>query len=255
MDTSQKLTHLSLCAGYGGIDLGLSRVFGDLEPVAYVEIEAFAAFNLVTKIEEGELPPGPIWTNLKTFPWEHFRERVGLLSGGFPCQPFSSTGQRKADSDPRHLWPYIREGIRVVRPALVFLENVEGILSAKLKGDQWADPAETPVALHVLRELERLGYSAEAGVFSAAEVGAPHQRKRVLFLALSNSLTDRHRGWLADKIRSPLGWSGQSISEGWQQQAALSRDAGAGHRWPARTGCEQFEWEPPRKITIKSQVG
>jgi len=219
VDNPKALTHLSLCAGYGGIDLGLSRAFGDVRPVAYVEIEAFAVANLVAKMEAGELAPAPIWTDLKTLDWGLFRGKVDLLSGGFPCQPFSSAGSRKGDDDPRHLWPYIARGIRIIRPAFVFMENVDGLLSAKLKGDGWADPPGTPVGLHVLRELERLGYRAEAGSFSALEVGAPHQRKRVFFLATRRD------------IESP---------------PPLTRESR--QRWPAARGRTQFEWEAPRTV-------
>ena len=185
MDTTQKpqLSHISLCFGYGGIDLGLHRIFGDrLRLAAVCEIEAFALENALSKMEAGLLPPAPIWTDLRTFPWEEF-QNVSLVSGGFPCQPFSAAGKRDGDQDPRHLFPFIIDGIKRCRPGLVFLENVEGILSSKLTGEGWADPAGTPVLLHVLRELERVGYKATAGIFSASEVGAPHQRKRVFILA------------------------------------------------------------------------
>ena len=151
--------------------------------VAYVEIEAFAVANLVAKMETGELDAAPVWTNLKTLPLEVFRGNVSIVSGGFPCQPFSAAGTRNADDDPRHLFPYIKNAISTIRPEWVFLENVEGIISAKLKSDGWSDPVGTPVLLHVIRELERVGYQCAWGVFSAAEVGAPHQRKRVFILA------------------------------------------------------------------------
>ena len=66
MDTTKTITHVSLCAGYGGIDLGLQRAVGNLRTIAFCEIEAFACANLVSKMEAGLLDPAPIWTNLKT---------------------------------------------------------------------------------------------------------------------------------------------------------------------------------------------
>ena len=94
MDTTQT-NHLSFCAGYGGIDLGLRRVLPSCRTVAYVEIEAFAVANLAAKMEAGELDQAPIWTNLKTFNAEPFRGLVDILSGGYPCQPFSAAGKRQ----------------------------------------------------------------------------------------------------------------------------------------------------------------
>ena len=202
MDTTEKLNHLSLCTGYGGIDLGLGRALGNVRTVAYVEIEAFAVENLVAKVERGLLDVAPVWSNLKTFAWSEFRGRVDILSGGFPCQPFSAAGQRAGDEDPRHLWPYIVRGIRELgRPPLIFLENVEGIISSKLKSDQWSDPEGTPVLLHVLRELERLGYDATTGVFSAREVGAPHQRKRVFIMGVRSDLGQSGRDLVSGMLR------------------------------------------------------
>lgn len=188
MDNTEELKHISLCTGYGGIDLGLKRAIRNIRTICYVEIEYFAIENLVSKIEAGLLDLAPIWSNLKTFDWEIFSQKVDILSGGFPCQPFSTAGRRAADEDSRHLWPSIKRGIKICRPTVVFLENVEGIFSSKLHSDQWSDPESTPVLLHILRELERLGYRATAGIFSASEVGAPHRRKRVFILGISDDL-------------------------------------------------------------------
>ena len=262
MDNPKELTHISLCAGYGGIDLGLRRALRDIRTVAFSEIEAFACENLVAKIEAGHLDPAPIWTDLKTFPWESFRSRVDILSGGFPCQPFSAAGRRAGDSDPRHLWPFITNGIRRLgHPPLVFLENVEGIISSKLKGDGWADPAGTPVLLHVLRELERLGYNATAGVFSASETGAPHQRKRVFILGCRSELSEAGRevvGRLLRETEQELAYSesprgererrtmGQEAIKTRRENDGAKSHCGGSTAYPAPRGAEQYPWEPPR---------
>ena len=180
MDTTKAITHISLCSGYEGIGLGLRRVLPNLREIAFVEREGFPVANLVAKMEAGELDSAPVFTDVKQFPYGKFRGQVDILSGGFPCQPFSCAGQRKATDDPRHLFPYIRDGIRDCEPRIVFLENVGGIISAKT-GDGES------VLKYVLRELEGLGYQATAGIFSASEVGAPHQRKRVFILGYSKS--------------------------------------------------------------------
>jgi DNA (cytosine-5)-methyltransferase 1 len=232
VDTTSPITHISLCAGYGGIDLGLKRAIPSIRTILFSEIEAFVCAFLVSKMEAGLLDAAPVWSNLKTLPWDQFCGKVDILSGGFPCQPFSCAGKRDGDEDPRHLFPYILDGIRRCRPSVVFLENVEGILSAKLTGDNWRDPAGTPVLLHVLRELERVGYRATAGVFSACETGASHQRKRVFIMA--HSINTGSQGCASIKVNKgrvqfTLGRGGDSI-------------------WPSRPGQPQFSWEPPRVV-------
>jgi len=273
VDHTEKLTHISLCTGYGGIDLGLERALKAVRTVTYVEIEAFVIENLVAKIEAGLLDPAPIYSNLKTFPWKQFAGRVDILSGGFPCQPFSGAGRRAGDEDPRHLFPYIMQGVRELgRPPIVFFENVEGIISSKLKGDEWADPEGTSILLHVLRELERVGYEAEAGVFSAREIGAPHQRERVFIMGVRSDLSDTGRALVSemlsatergdvantcDNSRNSQGTSlhstggavergGASLQSERDTQDADSEYAGRCTAYPAPRGAEQHEWEPPR---------
>jgi len=174
VDTTKKLpTVLSFCSGYGGIERGLDLAGFKHRVVAYVEIEAYAIANLANKMEAGELLPAPIWSNLKTLPVQPFRDKVDLLTSGYPCQPFSAAGERKGEDDPRHLWPYIRRHIESIRPVQCFFENVEGHISLGLR--------------EVISDLESLGYKTTWGIFSAREVGAPHQRKRVYILADSKS--------------------------------------------------------------------
>ncbi len=178
MDTTEELpTVISFCSGYAGIERGLDLAGIRHRVIAYVEIEAFAIANLVSKMESGQLPAAPIYTDLKTFPSELFRDAVDIITGGYPCQPFSAAGKRLGEKDPRHLWPYIREHIYTIQPARVFLENVEGHISMGLSS--------------VISDLEEDGYGATWGIFSAREVGAPHQRKRVYIMADTISL--RHR--------------------------------------------------------------
>ena len=185
MDSPQ-INHLSLCAGYGGIDLGLRSILPNVRTVAYVEIEAFAAGNLVEKMESKQLDEAPLWTNLKTFDAKPFRGMVDIVSGGFPCQPFSHAGQQKSTDDPRHLFPDIERIVLECEPRIIFFENVEGIISSKLGGEP-----DTSVLKHVLGRMESMGYRSTAGIFSAEEVGAPHRRKRVFLLGISNNDGER----------------------------------------------------------------
>ena len=175
MDTTKELpTVIAFCAGYGGIERGLDLAGVEHTVIAYVEIEAFAIANLVNKMEAGQLRPAPIYTDLKTFPAHLFRDRVDLITGGYPCQPFSSAGKRLGEDDPRHLWPFIRRHLAAIRPARCFFENVEGHISLGLST--------------VISDLEEDGYRSAWGIFSAREVGAPHQRKRVYIMGNSKVL-------------------------------------------------------------------
>ena len=181
VDTNKQITHLSLCSGYEGIGIGLRAIFPTLREVAMVEREGFACANLAQKMQNGSIHEAPIFTDVKTFPYRRFLGKVDIISGGFPCQPFSHAGRREGVDDPRHIFPYIRDGIRDCQPRIVFLENVEGIISAKTgEGES--------VLKYVLRELEGLGYRATAGIFSAEEVSATHRRKRVYILGIRNEL-------------------------------------------------------------------
>ena len=112
--TEQKneLTHMSLCAGYGGIDLGLTAALTHTKTICYSEIEAYAIENLIAKMEANLLDPAPIWTDLKTLPWNMFVGKVDILSGGFPCQPFSAAGSRKADEDPDTFVRLLLKGLK-----------------------------------------------------------------------------------------------------------------------------------------------
>ena len=251
MDTTKPVTHVSLCAGYGGIDLGLKRAIPNLRTIAFSEIEAFACANLVAKMEAGWLDAAPIWTDVKTFPWEEFRGKVDILSGGYPCQPFSAAGKRLGKDDPRHLWPWIADGIRVCRPAMCFFENVEGHISLGLR--------------EVIGELDEIGYRATWGVFSAAEVGAPHQRKRVFILA--HRLCERGQlpdWWQFAAEQMPVGDGearGNELAVAVQprSQGSASEPMHTGRlqgkigrgsyvAWPSRPGQQQFPWEPPRVV-------
>ena len=229
VDTTKTITHVSLCSGYGGIDLGLRRAVPDLRTIAYCEREAFPISILLRRIEEGQLDAGPIHTDLKAFPWELFRDRVGILSGGYPCQPFSAAGNRQGKNDPRHLWPWIAEGITIMRPKQCFFENVDGHISMGLSS--------------VISDLEELGYAATWGVFSASEVGAPHQRKRVFILAdrIDEGSQGRLLGWTNPQRQSINGYSGRGGT------SILGR-------WPAGPGEFQHDWEPPRVVADTKQL-
>ena len=136
-------THLSLCAGYEGIGIGLKRVFPSCRTIAAVEAEAFCAANLVDKMETGALAPMPVFTDITQFDGSPFRGMVDIASGGFPCTPFSCAGLRESDGSENHLFPYILKTIKATEPSIVFLENVEGIISSKHRNRSSVRPRVT----------------------------------------------------------------------------------------------------------------
>lgn len=214
---SPSINHVSLCSGYGGIDLGLRRCISNLRTVAYAEIEAFACELLLARMEGGQLDAAPIWSDIKSFPWRKFSGLVDILSGGYPCQPFSSAGRRRGQEDPRHLWPFIADGIRLLRPRVCFFENVEGHITLGLRD--------------VLHDMAGMGYRTTWGLFSAAECGAPHSRKRVFILA--------HAGCCS---------GGQSHHQMEERKGTAEWINGSSFRWPSRPNESQFAWEPPRVV-------
>ena len=238
--TENVVTHLSMCSGYEGMGRGLRGIFPNMREIAYVEREGYACANLVAKIEEGELAEAPVFTDVKEFPYGKFRGCVDILSAGFPCQPFSSSGIRKGTEDPRHLFPFIANGVNLCRPNWVALENVEGIISCKFGGEQ-----DTSVLKYVLGRMEEIGYEGAFTVVSASEEGAPHQRKRV-FMLFRNTNADESERSLGDteRARLPSLLDGSGEEQPWR--------AGT---WPSRPGEAQHGWEEPRVIMAYPKDG
>ena len=165
-----KPTHLSLFSGIGGLDLA-AEVTG-FETVGQCEWADYP-----TMVLEKHWPNVPRWRDIRTLTGEDFRVRTGLrtvdvISGGFPCQPFSVAGKQKGRDDERYLWPEMLRVIRELAPSWVVGENVPGILRI--------------AARDVVESLEREGYHVAVFDFEAAAVGAPHRRERIAFVAHSD---------------------------------------------------------------------
>ena len=171
-----ELNGLALCAGFGGLERGLESVIDGYRTVCYVEGETYPAAILASKMEKGQILKAPLWSNVRTFEGERWRGKVDLISGGFPCQPYSQAGKQLADKDPRDLWPDFSRIIGEVRPRIIFLENVPNVV-------KWALPT-------VLKDLSQMGYDAAWCVVAASDVGAPHQRKRWFLLAHANNSSE-----------------------------------------------------------------
>lgn len=176
------LAHLSLFTGIGGMDLGLERA--GFTTIGQVELDPFCRSVLAR-----HWPDVPRHDDVRTaVPWwnSRIRPRIDLLSGGFPCQPFSVAGKMLGIGDERWGWPWMYEVIKGVRPRYVLIENVPRLL------------ADTEAFATVCADLSHLGFDLEWSVLSACAMGAPHVRKRLFVVAYA---TGQFRpSWLAQEL-------------------------------------------------------
>lgn len=165
------MNELALCAGVGGMSLGLGLVLGEPHGVAcFVERERYAAEILAARMEEGNLPIAPIWSDLETFDGRLCRDIAPLIvTSGLPCQPYSVAGKQLADADERALWPHLVRIVEESEAAMVFIENVPGF--RKHFASVWI-------------RLRELGFEWAPPLLStASQSGAPHIRQRFFALA------------------------------------------------------------------------
>jgi DNA (cytosine-5)-methyltransferase 1 len=178
---------LSLFSGAGGGLLG-SLLLG-WQPIGYVEFNDYCQRVIAQRIADGILPNAPIFGDIRSFVSEGYAAAytglVDVISGGFPCQPFSVAGKRAGADDARNMWPATIAAIRIIRPTFCFLENVPGLVSSGYFNT-------------VIGDLTESGYDCRWRVLSAAEVGAPHKRDRLWIMG--HSVSDgRHEGRHSDR--------------------------------------------------------
>ncbi len=182
--TNKSLRELALFAGAGGGILG-GKLLG-WNTVCAVELNPYAASVLVARQNDGILPPFPIWDDVSNFDGTAWRGLVDVVSGGFPCQDISCAGKGAGITGERSgLWKEFARIIGEVRPRYAFIENSPMLVNRGLDV--------------VLSDLAALGYDAEWGVLSAADVGAIHQRERLWILATDN-LQKRREGGGKEKM-------------------------------------------------------
>lgn len=186
------MTHASLFSGIGGFDLAAEWM--GWHNAFHCEINEFC-----TKILNYHFPDAEHYTDITRTDFSKWRGRIDVLSGGFPCQPFSLAGQRKGADDNRYLWPQMLRAIREIRPTWVVGENVAGILTmvqpgaevevggqASLFGEDYRKRVlhrQEYVIETICRDLEREGYAVQPLLIPACAVGAPHRRDRIWFIA------------------------------------------------------------------------
>ena len=181
------LTHLSLFSGIGGLDLAA-------EMAGFTTVGQCEWADYPTKVLEKHWPDVPRWRDIRTLTGGSFYERtrlraVDVISGGFPCQPFSVAGKRRGKDDDRYLWPEMLRVIQELRPTWIVGENVAGIVSMALDT--------------VLSDLEGIGYACQAFIIPACAVDAPHRRDRCAIVAHSEGVRLQRKWACWEQISSP----------------------------------------------------
>ena len=192
-----KLKILDLFSGIGGFSLGLEST-GHFETAAFCEIEPYCQ-----KVLKKHWPDVPIFDDIRKLKGKDIGA-IDIITGGYPCQPFSVAGKQKAEQDPRHLWPEYFRLIKELRPTWVIGENVSGHIKLGLDT--------------VLEDLASEGYSTRTFSISASSIGANHKRERIWIIANSNgskfleeNSSVRSEG--TESIRSNIGSICENISK------------------------------------------
>ena len=172
------MNELSLFSGAGG-GLLATKHFLKWRTIGYVEQNHYCQNIIAQRAKEGLLDSAPLWGDINEFiesgAVDQYEGVTDVVTGGFPCQPFSVAGRRKGKDDGRNCWPQCIEVIRRVKPRFFFGENVPGLLNSGYFPE-------------ILRSLAQAGYAARWKVLGCDDVGGNHRRKRLWILAYSTSL-------------------------------------------------------------------
>lgn len=214
-----KLVHGSLFSGFDAPSVAASWM--GWENAFHCEINLFC-----NEILKYWFPNSEHYEDITKTDFRQWRGRIDILTGGFPCQPFSLAGQRKGADDNRYLWPHMLRAIREIRPTWVIGENVAGILTMVQPGEEvevgsqatlFGEDNRKRVLLQqeyvvetICKDLEREGYSVQPLLIPACAVGAPHRRDRVWFIAHSDSKRHTSCGTCEESERCRCGNDGES---------------------------------------------
>jgi len=187
---------LDLFSGIGGFSYAAETLIGGYETVAFCEMDKFCQ-----KILKKHWPQVPIFDDVRTIDAARLG-RIDIVTGGYPCQPFSQAGRRQGEEDERHLWPEMLRIIKSCQPRYVLAENVAGHVTMGL--DQ------------VLTDLEDQGYTTRAIIVPACAKNAPHRRDRVWIIGQLTTNTNDTRNRTS---RSNIDQEQQTIEQGWKEQS------------------------------------
>ena len=231
------MKHGSLFSGIGGFDLAAEWM--GWENIFHCEIAEFPR-----KILKYHFPKSICYEDIKKTNFTKHRGEIDIISGGFPCQPYSNAGKRKGKDDDRHLWPEMLRVIREIQPRFVVGENVAGLLS-------WNNGM---VFHEIITDLENEGYETQAFLIPACATNAPHRRDRIWFVAHSkNARTNERMQFNGERKENDEQWRGQSQSEYRENGIngiTTDTDNGSGSRNTVQTRRTELEklHEPPSNV-------
>ena len=221
------MNHIDLFSGIGGFSLAARNVWGeDHNIVAFVEQDKFCQ-----KILKKHWAGTPIFEDIRSFNGKGHTGTVDILTGGFPCQPFSVAGKQRGKEDDRFLWHEMARIIQEANPTWIIGENVSDLASmAQLSGlpdlesEQYADMEEGTIQdiqgpgylEEILVEIEKMGYEVETLIIPACAVEARHRRDRVWIVAnrISMGRKERPCKGIQSEVRQPEGQEFEYICEG-----------------------------------------
>ena len=185
MNEQKQWVHGSLFSGIGGFDLAAQWM--GWRNAFHCEMDPFCQ-----KVLQHHWPDADLHPDVKKMNGKQYADRIDILTGGFPCQPYSAAGKREGKNDERHLWPEMLRIIREISPTWVVGENVHGLLN-------WSKGL---VFTEIIADMEAAGYWIAPYLLPAAGVNAPHQRNRIFFICRKHTASYTHMPHAKHKVQT-----------------------------------------------------